>query len=148
MKKVKRSERLTIVRELAERELDEQAEQFRKAQDFYAKELTKLDDLRLYRDGYRKDANNQIGLSSVDQIARERQFLCQINEAVEQQKKLVEQYEKVVEQKKSVWQTAHLKHRALAELIDRIAKNEDQALGKAEQKLLDEWFTQSSSHRV
>ena len=101
-----------------------------------------------YRDDYRNAANSQSGLTSVDRIARERQFLCQINEAVEQQKKLVLQFEKVLEQKKQVWQTAHLKHRALADLIDRIAKDEDRALEKAEQKILDEWFAQSSSRQV
>ena len=144
---VKRSERLTVILSLAEKEAQDAAKIMEQARIALEFERHKLEDLIAYYNEY-ADSSSQKGKTvSVDNIARERSFLVHLADVQQQQEKLVAQHQQLVEQKKRNWQEKQLKFRALGDLVDRIIADENKVLSRKEEKLLDDWYLQISQIR-
>lgn len=136
-----RADRLQIVLELAEQAENDAADIFNKARSQHEREHIKLNDLANYCSDYQTSLASASGLQTAESIVRSRGFLSQLVEAKRQQQQIVTQFLKLADQKKQIWHKAHLKHRAMKDLIQRLREDEQKILSKQEEKMLDEWVT-------
>lgn len=143
-----RADRLKVVLELAQKAEDEAADIFNKARKQLTGEQQRLEDLCTYYNDYQQSLAAASGLQTVDAIVRSRGFLQQLAQAKSQQQQIVAQYAKLSDQKKRAWHKAHLKHRALKDLIMRLKADEAQVLSRKEEKLLDEWVGSGIARRM
>ena len=144
-----KTKRMSLILELAEKDVDKAAEYFAAAKARLASEHNKLNDILEYLNAYAAE-NEQLGTKlSPEQMIRQRAFTQQLSQAQGQQRQLIATVEREVEHKKSLWQKAHLKQRAMQDLVKRMADDEQMLEDKHEEKLLDEWaqqrFVQHSS---
>jgi flagellar FliJ protein len=137
-----KSKRLAIVLELAEREKDQAAQAFEQARQQYAQEEQKLAQLEDYYQDYARSFTSTRTLR-VEDLVKQRSFLQQLSQAIQQQQGLLQTVKNAVEQKRQAWQKSHVKHKNLADLITRYRAEEQAVTDKKEQKMLDEWFQQS-----
>ncbi len=142
----KRAERLEVVVDLAERQVQKASEIYNIAQQAWKSDEAKLEELRSYYGEYENAFNHGAALRASD-IARHRGFLQKLADAIVQQGDVVRHRFEVAESKKALWHKAHLKHGALRDLIQRMRADEERILSKREEKMLDEWFTQSAAGR-
>lgn len=143
---VPRSKRLAVVLDLAVREEEAAAKTFQHAQRIYAEEQHKLTQLREYFAEYQSHFAS-IKQLRVEELVKQRSFLQQLTQAQNQQQAQLQRMAELLEQQRQTWQRAHLKRQKMAELIERYKADENLALGKQEQKMLDEWYLQSISRR-
>lgn len=141
-----KSKRLAIVLELAEREKDQAAQAFEQARQQYAQEEQKLAQLDDYYQDYARSFTSTKTLR-VEDLVKQRSFLQQLSQAIQQQQGLLRTVQNALEEKRKVWQKSHVKHKNLAELIERYRAEEQTVADKKEQKMLDEWFQQSRAKR-
>jgi flagellar FliJ protein len=139
-----KSKRLAVVLDLAEREKEQAAQAFEDSRRAHALERQKAEQLAGYYQDYAASFAATQGLRASDLI-KQRNFLQQLADAQKQQQMAIRNAAQVLEARRHAWQTAHLKHKNLAELIARYRAQEDAAQDKKEQKMLDEWFQQQSS---
>lgn len=143
---MKRSERLGVVLDLATKTADKAAEVVAKVRQQLLAEEQKLEDLRRYYNEYEKVfSTQQTAIRALD-MARQRAFLGQLTQAQQQQLVVIDQRRGLLAAKQKIWQVAHLKQQAIAQLIERLKKDENLALTRKEEKRLDE-FTQQASRR-
>lgn len=137
-----KTKRMSLILELAEKDVDSAANEFAGAKARLAAERNKLEDILSYLNDYAaaSEAGN-LRLSS-EQLMRQRAFIGQLSQAQSQQRLLIAQNEREVEHKKSLWQKAHLKQRAMQDLVKRMSDEEQAHADKREEKLLDEWAQQ------
>lgn len=140
----KRAQRLTLVLELAERTEQQAAQAYEMARKVWQEDVQKLRDLELYCTEYEASISTAQVVRRAQDMLRDRGFLQQIYRARQQQEAVLSQRESLCEQKKQLWHQAHLKHRALRNLIQRMREDEQKALNRKEEKLLDEWFSQAA----
>lgn len=143
----KRAQRLSLVLELAERTEQQAAQTYEMARRLWQEDAQKLQDLELYCVEYEASISTARVVRRAQDMVRDRGFLQQIYRARQQQESVVKQREGLTEQKKQLWHKAHLKHSALRNLIERMREDEQKALNRKEEKLLDEWFAQAAQHR-
>lgn len=146
--KIKRSARLGIVLELAEREERRATEQVHTWQARLHDEQQRLLELKSYYEEYEEIFRQRRGGIKAYDIARERQFLIELTNMQVRQRQQIALVEKGLEKKLELWRECHLKHQSLENLIARIQGEENAELDKVEQKLLDEWFARASLKRV
>ena len=138
-----KSKRLAVVVELAKREEEKSARKFEQARSAYQAELQKLQDLKNYYDDYEaKFKAKTQGLRASD-IANARSLLQQIVLVQDGQQAQIEKVKNVMEVAKQVWHKNHLKHEKLVELIKRYQTEEALTEEKHEQKIIDEWVSQT-----
>lgn len=142
-----RAHRLTVVLDMAARAEQQAARAFELARQQWQGEVEKLRNLESYCAEYETTMSGARVARRAQDIARDRGFLQQIYRARQQQELLVNQRETLVEHNKRLWHKAHLKHGALRNLIQRMRDDEQKALNRNEEKLLDEWFAQITRHR-
>lgn len=143
-----RSKRLQIVLEMAEREEKKAAEIFELARKQKEQDEAKLRDLIQYSEEYEVAFRQPLPTIRAEEMQRQRGFLIQLSEAREQQERILQQREQVFVRTQKRWQTAHLKRKTLLDFISRMRSSEEQALSKKEEKMLDEWFTQTAAQRA
>lgn len=144
---MKRSDRLLMVLDLADKDSKKAAEILEKARQQLSQEERKLEDLRHYYQEYEKIFTHSQTSVRAQDIARQRTFLGQLSQAQQQQHQIIEQRRQVVATKQKNWQFAYLKQKAIGQLIDRLRKDENLALTRKEEKRLDEWSLQASVRR-
>ena len=137
-----RAQRLAIVLDMAADKEKSAAEAFKMARDLWQSDQNRLQELQGYFDDY-QGAIGSSAFSRAWEMARQREFLQQLGQALDQQVQVVEQRLKVVEDKKALWQQANLKHKALRDFVERIKSDERNTLSRQEAKQLDEWCTQA-----
>lgn len=142
-----RAKRLSLVLDIAERAENKAAEAFEMARRLLQEDQDKLADLQRYYADYEQSFSQPTLLRAQD-IMQQRSFLQRLAEAVRQQEQIVERRGSIAESKQKDWRTAHLKRRALQELIERVRADEQKVLTRKEQKMLDEWFSQSALRRA
>ena len=142
---MKRSQRLNTILLLANEAERQAAEAYQLVNKVLLEEVQKYQDLCDYYTEYEAFFNRSHSLVNACDISRQRSFLIQLTDAKLQQNQVIFQRRTLVESKKIIWQKAHLKRLAMADLIQRIKADEDRALSKKEEKMLDEWYLQSSS---
>lgn len=143
---VKRADRLAVVLDLADRQVQKASEIYNIALQAWKADEARLEELRSYYAEYEHAFSHGNALRA-SEIARQRGFLQKLADAIVQQGEVVRHRYEVAENKKALWHKAHLKHGALRDLIQRIRADEERALSKREEKMLDEWFTQSAAGR-
>ncbi len=142
-----RSKRLQLVLELAQSTEDKASEAYEMANGLYQSDVKKLEELCGYYDEYEHTFSNSPRCMRAEEIVRQRGFLMQLSDAKAQQTQIIAQRKKIADLKKSAWQKAHLKRRAMSDLIARLKVDEEKLLSRKEEKMLDEWFIQSSQSR-
>ena len=141
-----RSKRLAVVLDLAERAKDQAAQEFELARQQCLQEEQKLTQLIDYYRDYQQSFALKKNLR-VEELVKQRGFLEQLAQAQKQQQALIRSAQATLETKRVAWQKCHIKHKNLAELINRYRGQEELALSKKEQKMLDEWFQQTRTPR-
>ncbi len=136
-----RADRLQVVVELAEQAENLAAEALNLARDQHQRAEQKHQELNLYRQDYQQSLSATGISQSADSIARARGFLNQLTQAVEQQQSIRDQFFILFEQKKTAWHKAHLKFKALTDLVKKMEQEHQKELSKKEEKMLDEWVT-------
>ena len=125
---MKRSQRLIIVLDLAEKEVTKAGEILEKARQQLQAEEQKLENLRHFYQEYEKAFNSSTSGIRAQDIARQRTFLAQLSQAQQQQQYIIQQRRQLVASKQKNWQFAYLKQKAIAQLIERLKKDENLAL--------------------
>lgn len=141
-----RSKRLAVVLDLAEREKDQATQEFELARQQCLQEEQKLTQLIDYYRDYQQSFAAKKSLR-VEELIKQRSFLDQLAQAQKQQQALIRSAQANLETKRAAWQKSHMKHKNLAQLINRYRVQEELALSKKEQKMLDEWFQQTRTPR-
>lgn len=99
----------------------------------------RLSELQKYREEYlgycQERGSDGISAAKFQELQR---FLLNLNKAVEQQQQLVEFTQQSLAMKKSSWQQARSRTRAMDTVIDRYRRQEQQSEQKREQKEQDE----------
>lgn len=145
---MQRSQRLQVVLDLADKAVQNAAQVLETARQQLGSEEKKLTDLQHYYQEYSKlfDSQSQ-GVRALD-VARQRTFLSQLQQAQQHQQQVIAQRRQLVATKQKLWHLAYLKQRAIAELITRLKKDENLALSRKEEKRLDEWSQQASRRKA
>lgn len=138
-----RSKRLNLVLDLAGRKENKAAEAFEMARRLWAEDQEKMQDLQRYYSDYEHAFTQPAARMRAQDIVQQRGFLTQLAEALRQQQQVVDHRRSIADTKQSDWQSARLKRRALEELIGRLRADEQRALTRKEEKMLDEWFAQT-----
>lgn len=143
-----RLKRLKMVLDIAESTENKAAEAFEMARRLWLDDQEKAAELqRYYQDYENAFTQPSIRLRAQD-IAQQRGFLQQLAQAVQQQAQVVERRRTIADAKQANWRTAHLKRRALEELVARVRADEQRSLTRKEEKMLDEWFNQTAQRRT
>lgn len=142
-----RAKRLAIVLELAERTEQQAAQASELARRLWQDDQQKLDNLCEYYTDYEVSFARPGAFARAEDIARQRGFLSQLADAKQQQSAVVEKRWAICHNKQQAWQQTRLKRKALQELIQRLQADEARAVSRQEAKMLDEWFSQTKSHR-
>ena len=143
-----RAKRLNMVLDIAERAENKAAEAFEMARRLWLEDQEKMVDLQRYYQDYENAFTQPTMRMRAQDIAQQRGFLQQLAEAVRQQAQVVERRRTIADTKQVDWRTAHLKRRALQELIERVRADEQRLLTRKEEKMLDEWFNQTAQRRA
>lgn len=139
---------MDLVLDFAERAEKKAAEAFEMARRLWQEDQEKMTELQRYYEDYEHTFTQPAIRVRVQDIVQQRGFLQQLAEALRQQEQVVGRRRAIADSKQTAWRTAHLKRRALQELIERIRVDEQRVLGRKEQKMLDEWFAQTAQRRA
>lgn len=140
-----KSQRLTVVLELAERDEREATEAVQIFRARLEQEQQRLEELKIYYREYEERFSRQRSGIRATEIANQRHFLIELTHMQARQVQQIGLVEKGLNQKLEVWRRCHLKYQSLDQLITRIKKEEHQLLDKKEQKMLDEWFARAQA---
>lgn len=144
---MKKSQRMKVVLELAERETEQAAQLFQKAQSILASEREKVEQLKHYYHDYEmRFQGKTTGLRASD-IQNNRALLQQIVSIQQGQSRVAEQAEREMIAARDAWMEKRLKSDKLQELIAKYKKQEQLEEEKREQKNMDDWILQTQSHK-
>lgn len=137
-----RAKRLQLVLDMAEHVEQKAAGAYQMARDLWQEDQLKLEQLQRYYDDYEASFSGSSRALRAEDIVRQRGFLQQLSEAKHQQRQTIQRRSAVAEHKKQAWHKAHLKHKALRELVTRLQCEESNELSRKEEKLMDDWCSQ------
>ena len=145
---MKRSKRMQIVVELAERKERDAAtacEKIRKLIDDETKKLGELQNYYLeYENSFSAATQNVRGAD----ILRNRLFLQRLKQAVEGQQGVIAQFEQEYQTAKQAWLESRRKLQSFIDLVKSIKQQEAKLDEKMEQKLIDEWVNRINSNGI
>lgn len=142
-----RSKRMAVVVGMAKREEEQAAAVFGERQQQLAAEQERLRELEVYYGEYATKLEQQTSGLRAEDFQTARGFLQRLSDAQSQQRQHIEKIEAGVEVAKKAWHTMYLKKQNLDKLVDRYVKEEDDLAQKKEQKMIDEWVSQSLSRK-
>jgi len=144
---MKRSQRIHIVVDLAQRKAQEGARALAFVQQRLQSEQEKLGQLEAYLVEYREGllAQGRKGVS-VQQYRIYNEFSGNVEKAIVQQSAQVATVTRQVEQVRRHWLTLDAKHKGLEKLLDRLRLEERAEQDRLEQKAQDEASTQRRRH--
>jgi flagellar FliJ protein len=136
---VSKSKRLEPVKQLSESREQDAARALGQSNQALLAEEQRLVELQQYRDEYHNYVQ-QKGAAGVmaSKLLELQRFLGNLNQAIEQQKRVVERARQEQAQVKHSWQQARGKHQAMNKVIERYRQDEQLAADKREQKEIDE----------
>ena len=136
---MKRSARMRIVVELAEREENTAAKACEEAKQAVLSARKQLHELESYYSEYQsKFAHQKNGLRSRD-MQSQREFLSRLSSAKESQALHIGELDKVYEALKGKWYTCMIKRQNLEKLIASYKLEEASVENLKEQKIIDDW---------
>ena len=101
------------------------------------KQLAQLDQLLGYRQEYAERNHDQFTYTAL-QLSEYNRFLKQLDDTIEQQRRVVQTTEREVEIKRQKWQVTRSRSDAMHKMVDRINQQELQQQERADQKTMDE----------
>lgn len=139
MAKRKRSERLEPVRKVAGRDEQDASRELARSQQVLAEQESRLEQLRNYRDEYRRMLSGGGG-QAVDprRLRDQRAFLARLDEVIEQQEQVVRKSQEQYEQQRSGWIDARSRVNALGQAADRYRRDEQRSADRREQREQDD----------
>ena len=142
----KKSERLDVVRQLAEREQEAAAKAFERSREACEREQAKLVELDRYAEEYEKQFLDSAHMRA-SELIRQRSFLTQLADLRRQQQAAIDRYERQMLHDRQQWHQSHLKLKAVSSVVQKCLESEEAFLNKVEEKQLDEWATQAFNRR-
>lgn len=144
----KQSQKIQLVLDLAARQLQTAKENVTETQSRLKEERERLAGLR----GYYSEYSQQFAACNIviraQDIANQRFFLSQLAGAIQQQETQIAGIEVHLDDALGVWRERHLKHQSLADLVEKLHLSEAAELETKTQKILDDWYSQTSSRKV
>lgn len=140
-----RSDRLQVVVEMARREENTAAEKLAGIQKQLNGEVARLRDLEEYYGQYEQTQQALRSGVNAQDLSKIRNFLQQLALAKQAQILQIQRVEELLRQAREAWQTCHLKHKMMKDMIARYKNQEQAVLDKSEQKMLDEWFNSQNN---
>ena len=136
---MKRSKRMRPIVHVAENREQEAARRLGEARGELSRREQQLEELRQYRDEYTQRFESQGG-GGVDMgaLLSFRQFLGQLNVAIEQQEGVVERAREVVRQRIEEWQQTRSRLQAMEKTVERLRDEETELEERREQGETDE----------
>ncbi len=143
---MKRSQRLTIVLELAQRKEDAALKHLRQAQTQLQQQQEQLDQLIQYQTEYHQQIrqSSQVALSA-SSYQSSQHFLSQLGAAIVQQQSKVEFCQSEFEAYRGQWQQLHQKKKGMDDFIVQCQQVEQAQVDKREQKEMDEMSGQRAA---
>jgi flagellar FliJ protein len=137
-----RSERLTIVCDLALRREQQALNHLQQARQALDLQRSQLEDLRQYRAQYLESMKRGLsGRVDIQQIQVYQSFIRQIETAIAQQEGVVARAEQLFERSSKVWQACHQKLTSYRELVERYRREEQRLAERKQEKQLEDEFT-------
>lgn len=136
---MKRSKRLKVVLDLAERKRKQADQWLAEAQNRVLQHEQTLQQLQQYYTEYANQfyAGGSEGVS-VQQLHTHQAFMNKLRQAIEQQKRAKQMDEAQLQQVKAHWQSAYGYFKAIDSLVDKAKVDEAAQAEKQQQKLIDE----------
>lgn len=142
-----RVKRLQLVLDMVKKQEQAAAEALDQARQLKSADEQKLEELTHYYEDYESACRQPAPFIRAEDMQRQRGFLVRLSEACAQQIQVVERRCVLCDGKREEWRQIHLKRKAMQELIEQFKRDEARELSKKEEKMLDEWFNQSSHLR-
>ena len=139
MARRKRSERLDPVRKVAGMDEQDASRELAHSQQVLAEQEGRLEQLRNYRDEYRRMLSGGGG-QAVDprRLRDQRAFLARLDEVIDQQEQVVQKSLEQYEQQRSGWVEARSRVNALGQAADRYRRDEQRQADRREQREQDD----------
>lgn len=136
---MKKSDRIKSLMQLAEKREQQAVRDLGQARQQMAAQQTKLEELREYREEYRRRflQDGEQGISG-SQLQHFQAFMCQLDQAIENQHQVVEQLAAQCRQQTDHWQQRHQHTRILDKTRDRFARHERHQAERQEQRENDD----------
>lgn len=139
---MKRSKRIKIVVDLAERELEKAGVTLREVQNQRDQIYQQFQDLNSYYAEYLNGATGA-GASFVPiQLQTSLAFIQKLKQALDDQENKLNSYNEYVAKAREQWLEKKLRFDSLTKVFQKLLKDEEKALSKQEQKMLDELSSQ------
>ncbi|UZE94959.1 flagellar export protein FliJ [Alkalimarinus alittae] len=136
---MRRSKRLQVVLELAKRKEDEALKAMQSSQNNLNQQHQQLQELTRYQQEYQQALRDAFSTgATAANCATYQHFLSQVGSAIEQQQRVVTLAEEQFNKARLHWQSLYEKQKGMGGLIDRFRDEEDRALDKKEQQMIDE----------
>ena len=139
MAKVKKSQRLVLVLDMAQRKEESARDALSKAKMYFDQQQGQLNMLSEYRGQYLSDLKASMsGPTTVSALQRSQGFIDQLNSAIEQQDLVVKHAQVQFDGARDQWLQCREKAKGLADLIDRLKLEEAAQAEKQEAKRLED----------
>lgn len=138
MKKVKRSDRIQLVVDLALAAETQAAKNLSIAQNELVSEQRRLDDINDYYKSYEVEFSKKLKNLRSSDLANSRAFLSNLDQARQAQAFQIKHSEQKVDLAKNQWRESHLKTDALATYHQQISDQEQLVEEQKEQKFIDD----------
>lgn len=138
-----RSKRIKTLVDLAGKELEASEQMLRDVRLQRDQVGSQLNELVRYLDEYMANLTSSNRGYLPIQIQTTQAFTDKIRQAVISQQQKLEAFEEIVQKAETQWLDKRVRHKALSKVYQRLVKNEQDALSKAEQKWLDDLAAQN-----
>ena len=136
---MKKSQRITPIKNLAENAESKAAQQLGESQQTLQQEQQRLNDLITYRQEYLQRFNDsgKVGMSG-SQLQQYQNFINQLDTAISQQRQRLEDLSMQCQQAREHWQQKHNRTQALDKTIERFQSQERHQENKKEQREVED----------
>ena len=139
---MKKSQRLKVVLDLAQRKEDDAAAACEKIKIKLHHEQERLTELREYYQEYQQQFDANMHQIRPSDLINRRNFLNQLSLAQDSQRQTILNIESAYTLQKRVWRECYMKRQAMKDLISRYQEEESVENDRREQKLMDDWVSQ------
>ncbi len=134
----KKSDRLKIVLDLAERKEKAAMEELSKKRRYRDEQLAQLENLKQYHFQYLDDIRTKTDqVNSTFSLQANLQFLTQVDAAIQQQENVLKIAEYEFSSSSENWMVLHQKRKGMSDLIESYKKSELQVADKKEQQQIE-----------
>ncbi len=134
----KRSQRMLLVQQMAEREEETAASQLQLSRQQVTQAEQQLQQIESYQRDYKASLNERRGGISIQTMMNDRLFLQQLNQALNGQQAQLKQLQNNEERALNHWQQCYHRRRNIEQLIGKLRRLEGEAEEKQLQKQMDE----------